>query len=290
MSLTLYSLPDRQLAPLLDAYRHARAARRVRTVFWAAIFLASIAVAAWWVRFDPLLLWEKIGAFTSYFGRLFTLDNGQPVWTDPADWFWGFGKWLRLIGETLLIAYTGTALGALFAFAICFSAASNLSGPMTRWAARRFLEFCRTVPTVVFALVFVLAFGLGPMAGLLALTVHTLGALGKLYTETVENIDMKPVEGLQSTGGGKIQTIAYAVLPQAWSGFATNTLLRMEINFREASVMGFVGAGGIGEQLLSSVRKFYYSDVSALLAMIIGTVFVLDMLTSRLLRFLNRVG
>jgi phosphonate transport system permease protein len=128
----------------------------------------------------------------------------------------------------------------------------------------------------VFALIFVIAFGLGPMAGVLAITIHTIGALGKQYSEMVENIDMKPVEGVRCTGAGWISCMRFAVLPQVAAGFASYTLLRFEINVRGASVMGFVGAGGIGQELLVAIRKFYYSDVSAILLMIILTVFVID--------------
>jgi len=138
------------------------------------------------------------------------------------------------------------------------------------------MEFCRTVPGIVFALIFVIAFGLGPMAGVLAITLHSIGALGKQYAEMVENIDMKPVEGLRSTGASWIACMRFAVLPQVVAGFASYTLLRFEINVREASVMGFVGAGGIGVELITAIRKFYYSDVSAILLMIILTVFVID--------------
>jgi len=128
------------------------------------------------------------------------------------------------------------------------------------------------------------------MAGVLALTIHTLGALGKLFTEIVENIDMKPVDGVVSTGGSWAESIRYAVLPQVLSGFATYGLLRFEMNFRGSSIMGFVGAGGIGQELLVAVRKFYYSDVSAILVMVIVTVFILDMLTARLLKRLSALG
>ena len=138
------------------------------------------------------------------------------------------------------------------------------------------MEFCRTVPDIVFALIFVIAFGLGPMAGVLAIAIHSIGALGKQYAEIVENIDMKPVEGVRSTGASWISCMRFAVLPQVAAGFASYTLLRFEINVREASVMGFVGAGGIGQELLVAIRKFYYSDVSAILLMIIVTVFVID--------------
>jgi phosphonate transport system permease protein len=253
-------------------------------------FVSCVIFAAWWVQFDLMLLGSRLGSITSYFSRLIHLDSGVLVVSDPLDWFWGFIPWLKLLGETLLIAYTGTLLGTIGGFCLCFLAASNLSGSRTRWLVRRFLEFCRTVPEIVFALIFVLAFGLGPMAGVLALTIHTLGALGKLFTEIVENIDMKPVDGILSTGGSWSESIRYAVLPQVASGFATYGLLRFEINFRGSSIMGFVGAGGIGQELLSAVRKFYYSDVSAILLMIIVTVFILDMLTERLLMRLSRLG
>lgn len=290
MAISIHHLPDRQLAPLLAAYGHAVAKRRLRFVIGALAFVSCVAFAVWWVQFDLLLLGRRLGEVTSYFSRLIHLDSGALVFTDPLDWFWGFIPWLKLLGETLLIAYTGTLLGALGGFCLCFLSASNLSGPRTRWVARRFLEFCRTVPEIVFALIFVLAFGLGPMAGVLALTIHTLGALGKLFTEIVENVDMKPVDGILSTGGSWSESIRYAVLPQVVSGFATYGLLRFEINFRGSSIMGFVGAGGIGQELLSAVRKFYYSDVSAILLMIIVTVFILDMLTARLLKRLSALG
>src|ERR1700692_1918254 len=111
------------------------------------------------------------------------------------------------------------------------------------------------------------------MAGVLAIAIHSTGALGKQYSEIVENIDMKPVEGVRSTCASWISCMRFAVLPQVSAGIAGYFLLRLEINVREASVMGFVGAGGIGQELIVAVRKFYYSDVSAILLMIVATVF-----------------
>jgi phosphonate transport system permease protein len=114
------------------------------------------------------------------------------------------------------------------------------------------------------------------MAGVLAIALHSTGALGKQFSELVENADMKPVEGIRSTGASWLSCMRFAVLPQVIAGYVSYTLLRFEINVREASVMGFVGAGGIGQELVVAVRKFYYSDVSAILLMIVVTVFVLD--------------
>jgi phosphonate transport system permease protein len=141
------------------------------------------------------------------------------------------------------------------------------------------LEFARTVPGIVFALIFVIAFGLGPMAGVLAIAIHSTGALGKQFSEIVENADMKPVEGVHSTGASWVSCMRFAVLPQVVAGYASYALLRFEINVREASVMGFVGAGGIGQELVVAIRKFYYSDVSAILVTIIITVFIIDIAT-----------
>jgi phosphonate transport system permease protein len=151
-----------------------------------------------------------------------------------------------------------------------------------RLAVKRLLEFCRTVPEIVFALVFVVAFGLGAIPGVLAIAIHTMGANGKLFTEVVENIDMKPVEGVTATGAGWTRTIRFAVLPQVLSNFASYTLLRFEINVRGASVMGFVGAGGSGQDLVEAIRKFYYTDVSAILILIVLTVVVIDLGTQML--------
>ena len=127
------------------------------------------------------------------------MDNGQRVWTDIGEWLWGWRKWSFYLGETILISYVGTLSGAVLAFALNFLAAENTSpAPWLRFVVKRLMEFCRTVPDIVFALIFVIAFGLGPMAGVLAITIHTIGALGKLFSEIVENIDMKPVEGVRS--------------------------------------------------------------------------------------------
>jgi phosphonate transport system permease protein len=110
----------------------------------------------------------------------------------------------------------------------------------------------------------------------LAITLHTTGTLGKLFAEVIENIDMKPVEGVQGTGGSWLSQVRFGVLPQVLSNFASYALLRFEINVRGAAVIGFVGAGGIGQELIVAIRKFYYSDVSAILLMLLVCVMVID--------------
>jgi phosphonate transport system permease protein len=280
MTTAVSILPSQQLAEFNRAYRSAVARKRLRATVVAAVFVAALAMAAVGAEVNLKTLFTYFGNFLSYFDRILTLDSGARVWTDPAEWFWGWQKWLRLLGETLLISYVGTLIGTVFAFALNFLVAENTSpGPWLRFVIRRLLEFARTVPSIVFALIFVIAFGLGPMAGVLAIAIHTIGALGKQFSEIVENADMKPVEGIRSTGASWISCMRFAVLPQVIAGYASYTLLRFEINVRDASVMGFVGAGGIGQELIVAIRKFYYSDVSAILVAIILTVFVIDIAT-----------
>ncbi|RXG92029.1 phosphonate ABC transporter, permease protein PhnE [Bradyrhizobium zhanjiangense] len=280
MTAAVSILPEQQLAVLNAAYRQAVARRRWRLLLGAGIFAAALVLAAIGAEVNLRTLFTYFGNFISYFDRILTLDSGQRVWTDVGEWLWGWRKWLRMLGETLLISYVGTLIGATFAFVLNFFAAENTSpAPWLRFVVRRLLEFARTVPGIVFALVFVIAFGLGPMAGVLAIAIHSTGALGKLFSEIVENADMKPVEGIRSTGASWLSCMRFAVVPQVTAGYASYALLRFEINVREASVMGFVGAGGIGQELVVAIRKFYYSDVSAILLTIIVTVFIIDITT-----------
>jgi phosphonate transport system permease protein len=284
-------LPDRQLDALKEAYRRAARVRRLQAIAGVGCLLVLIGLSAIQAEVDPKTFLAKIGGFTSYFDRMATLDSGARVWTDPAAWFWSFKRSARLIGETILMAYVGTLTGAIVAFALNFVASPNLTGrAWLVFAARRLLEFCRTVPDIVFALIFVVAFGLGPLPGVLAIALHTAGALGKQFFETTENIDMKPVEGLRAVGGSYVQVIRFAALPQVLASFASFALLRFEINVRGATVLGFVGAGGIGQDLMEAIRKFYYSDVSAILVLIIAVVMTIDISTQYLRRALVTEG
>ena len=232
---------------------------------------------------------SAISAATS--NRLGKLDTGERVWTDPVYWFWGLGRWTLLLGETILIAYVATLTGVVAAIAGAVFASRNLGRwPMARFVVRRVLEFCRTVPDIVFALIFVVAFGLGPLPGILAIAVHTTGALGKLFAEVIENIDMRPIEGIAATGATWVSQVRFGALPQVLSNFASYALLRFEINVRGATVIGFVGAGGIGETLLTAIRKFFYSDVSAILLMLIVCVVLIDIASERLRHRLLGLG
>jgi phosphonate transport system permease protein len=280
-----------RLGTLQRGYREAVRARRARAALVGICVVTCVAISAVSAEVDLGKLVANAGKFASYIGRIFLLESGQPVWTDPVEWYWGLRGWLRLLLETVLIAYVGTALGAIGGIVLAFLAADNLSPhPVLRVATRRYLEFCRTFPELVFALIFVIAFGLGPLPGVLAIAIHTMGALGKLFFEVAENIDMKPVEGVAAAGASWPQIVRFGAVPQVLSNFVSYTLLRFEINVRGASVMGFVGAGGIGQDLIEAIRKFYYADVSAILLLIIATVIVIDFVTERVRHRLIDVG
>lgn len=264
-------------------YRGEVSRKRRQTLIGFVILAACIYVAARGSEVDPAKFAANVWRFPKYINDTLPVLRWGSLGEDLAEWYWGLSKWSHLLWQTLLIAYVGTVLGAIGGFFLSFMAAANLGrSPLVRIAAKRFLEFTRTVPEIVFALIFVIAFGLGPLPGVLAIAIHTMGALGKLFSEVVENIDMKPIDGLTATGASWWQMVRFAVVPQILSNFASYSLLRFEINVRGASIMGFVGAGGIGQDLIEAIRKFYFTDVSAILLLIIVTVMVIDFATERL--------
>jgi phosphonate transport system permease protein len=283
MSFRLPRASRDQIAGFMAAYARQARRRDIRLAVGAGLVALVLGLCAVAEDIAPSLFFSRIGHLGDYVARLARLESGASVLSDPAEWFWNWRAWGALLGETLLIAYAATVIGASVAFALSFLAAGNLTrSKLVPSVARRILEIGRTVPDIVFALVFIFAFGLGALPGVLALALHTAGSLGKLFRELIENIDRKPVEALTATGANFWQIARFAVWPQVASNYVGYALLRFEMNVRGATVVGFVGAGGIGQDLVAAIRKFYYSDVSAILVMIIATVFVIDLVTERL--------
>jgi phosphonate transport system permease protein len=269
------SLFARQFAEL-------RRARRYSTAFGALLFVALFFGAAYIGNFHPVTLIEGAPKLGEYVQRTVPVLRWESLWADLAYWFYGLPKWLNLLLETVLMAYLATLLGAVGALFLCFFGSNNLApNRLSFHVARRVSEFLRTIPDLVFALIFVFAFGLGPLAGILAIALHSTGANGKLFAEANENIDMRPVEGLQAAGANWVQTMRFAVFPQVIPNYISYVLWRLELNVRSAAVMGFVGAGGIGMELIVAVRSLYYEDISAILILIVLTVTLIDMLCER---------
>ena len=283
MSSGLPTLPARQIENLLASYGNAVALRRRQSILVLGTLAVLAVAASRFAEVDIAHLLHHLSGLTSYFGRILPKLRSDHLTGDIADWYWNALGWLKLLFDTVLIAYLATFTAATAAGAMAFLAAANVApSGILRWCVKRLFEFCRTVPDLVFALIFVSAFGLGPLAGILAIGIHSFGALGKLFTEVAENIEMNPVEAVRSTGGRFADIVRFGALPQVLPNFASYALLRFEINVRASSIVGFVGAGGIGQDLFVAIRKFYYTDVSAILLMIIVTVSLIDLITERI--------
>jgi len=290
MSTGLPVLPEHQLAQLMAHYARDVARRRRNMMIALAVLIVLTWLAGRFGEVELGKLVHHLSGLTSYFGRIMPHLRPDHLPSDIGEWYWGFGGWLKLLFDTILIAYLSTLAGTIGAALLCGLAAENLAPSKTgRWFVKRLFEFCRTVPDLVFALLFVSAFGLGPLAGILAIGIHTFGTLGKMFTEAIESIDMNPVEGVRSAGGRFVDVVRFAALPQVLPNLASYTLLRFEVNVRASSIVGFVGAGGIGQDLFVAIRKFYYTDVSAILLMIIVTVSIMDVLTERIRHRLSPV-
>jgi len=243
---------------------------RWRPLAWGA----GLLVVAWAVhgsQIDPATLVEGLPHMADFVRRMFPPN----VTVAPS-----------LIGptlETVQMAIVGTLLAILLAIPLGLGAARNVSPhPAVYAASRTVLNALRGINEFVFALVFVSAVGLGPFPGVLALAVHTAGMLGKFYAEAIEGVDPGPVEGIEATGANRLQTIRYAILPQVMPAVVAFNLYRFEVAVRSATVLGLVGAGGIGFQLMTSMRLFKYRDVAMILIIILALVMLTDLVSSRI--------
>ena len=216
-------------------------------------------------------LWEGAGNMASLMS-----DFVQP---DFRYWRTYFDQML----ETIQMAVWGSILAILFSIPCGLLSSANLTPAWIRFPVRRLMDACRAINDLVFALIFVSAVGLGPLPGVLALMVHTTGTVAKLFSEAVEAIDSRPVEGIRATGAHRAHEIVYGVFPQVLPLWISYSLYRFEANVRSATVLGIVGAGGIGMALSEALRSFDYSAASAMLLIIVVTVSLFDIF-SQLLR------
>ncbi len=191
-----------------------------------------------------------------------------------------FRDWRLYLDEMLVtfqIAVWGTVLAIMCAVPFGLMSSENIVPAWVYQPVRRFMDACRAINEMVFAMLFIVAVGLGPFAGVLALWVHTTGTLAKLFAEAVEAIDPRPVEGVRATGANALEEIVYGVIPQVLPLWISYSLYRFEANVRSASVVGMVGAGGIGVVLYEEIRSFHYAETAALLIVIILFVSAIDL-------------
>ena len=191
--------------------------------------------------------------------------------------------YLVALGETLSIAMLGTTLAALFALPVSLLAAKNIvPSSIFRFPVRRFLDSIRGVDTLIWALVWINVVGLGPFAGVLAIAVSDFGAFGKLFSEAIEAADKKQVEGIRASGGNALHEIRFGLMPQVLPVIAGQVLYFIESNTRSATIIGIVGAGGIGLQLAEQIRVLEWQKVSFLILMILVAVAAIDWISSKL--------
>lgn len=198
-----------------------------------------------------------------------------------------FSDWRIYVREmiiTLHIAVWGTLLAVIVAVPLGLLASANVAPPWIHQPVRRLMDAFRAINEMVFAMLFIVAVGLGPFAGVLALAVHTTGTLAKLFSEAVEAIDPRPVEGIRATGAHRLVEVVYGVLPQVLPLWVSFALYRFESNVRSASVVGMVGAGGIGVVLFEVIRGFQYAQTCAVLIILIVSVSAIDLVSARLRR------
>lgn len=260
--------------------------RRQHRARACAIALAALLVLALSALLSEVSLQKLIAGaphFGLYIGRTTPDIALSTLWRDLAAWMWAFPRWMGLMLDTVVIAFLATVIGSFMGLVMSFLAARNTERHRVEgFFARRLLDLTRTVPDLVFALIFVYAFGVGPMAGVFAIALHTMGTIGKLSIDVHEAADRRPREALLAAGASWSQQMRWGVLPQGAPTILSYLLLRFEINVRGAAVVGFVGAGGIGQELSFVIKQFIYEDVSALIVILAVTVMLIDVLSDRL--------
>jgi phosphonate transport system permease protein len=280
-----------EVAAVESAFRLRRRTRCIISLGGGLVLCAGLLLSAWVSEAFPSSLIAGAPRIGEYFVRLVpdlrlpVLFAGTETQGSLTYWMYRLDIWLWLLFETSQMAALATLGGAAAALLLCFPAAANLApNRLTYFAFRRVLELFRCVPDIVYALILVWTFGVGPLSGILAIALHTVGALGKLFAEVVENADMGPWDAMRGVGANWAKSVRFGILPQVMPNFLSYVLLRLEINVRGATVIGFVGAGGIGQELYSVISFNYYQEIGAIIVLIILTVSLIDLTSERLRR------
>ena len=246
---------------------------RVRVVRWA--IGAAILIPALWAAAGLNLSWQRVlsapGDIWNIVHRLAPPDL-SPTAVQRA---------LPKIAESFFIAWIGTIIGALFSFPLAFLAAKNVSHGVTSNVVRQVLNAIRAVPELLLAMVLIPVTGLGAWTGTLALGIHSIGTLGKLSSEMIEGVEPGPIEAIAGTGGGRFARVRFGIVPQVMPNILAFWLYRFEINIRASAVLGVVGAGGIGAELVSQLRFRDFSRAGTVLFLTIGAVLAVDAISAR---------
>jgi phosphonate transport system permease protein len=242
-----------------------RMRRGTRALLWAAAAVAVLWFTAAQIGLNPAALARGVPFMVDFISRMFPPDLSH----------------LRLLGdatvETVQIAVWGTLIAVVFSIPLALLGARNTSPhPLVFHATRLFLNALRAINELVFALIFVAAVGLGPFAGVLAIALHATGMLAKFCAEEIEGVDRGPVEAMQATGASRLQVILFGMIPQAIPAFVSYSIYRFDVSIRAATILGLVGAGGLGFSLIKTMKLFKYHETATCILVIFLIVFVSD--------------
>lgn len=249
-----------------DLLLAAQRKERNRSLMQIAVIFPIIAICFYYCGLlDRQRLVEGIPSIISLIG--------ESIPPDFSDW----QSWVMPVLETLVMSLAGTVLAIAMSLPLAFLAARNTAPHAVVYQiARGVLNALRAIPELIMGIIFVAAVGFGALPGVLALGLHSVGMVGKFFSEAIEHVAEEPVEAVRSTGASSLQVILHGVLPQVMPQIADVSIYRWEYNFRASTVMGMVGAGGIGLELMSSLRLMKYTEVSAILLVILFTVTIVD--------------
>ncbi|MDD4865851.1 MAG: phosphonate ABC transporter, permease protein PhnE [Mycobacterium sp.] len=248
--------------------------RRLRIALWVvAVAAIVVGCCAYVGLLDSRRLSDGVPALFALIGEMWPPDFGRA------------GAWVTPLLDTLAMSVAGTALAVTLSVPLGFAAARNTTPhPVLYSLARVILNALRAVPELIMGIIFVAAVGFGALPGVLALGLHSVGMVGKFFAEAIERASPAPIEAARAVGARPVQVIVHGVLPQVISQLADVSIYRWEYNFRASTVLGLVGAGGIGFQLIAALRVLQYRQVSAIMLVILATVTVVDGLSGRLRR------
>lgn len=247
----------------------------VKGICWTVVLVVLLIASSRMTGVDVGMFFNNFGQFTALLVRMST-----PAWDYTA-------VIIRPLLETIQMAILGTTIGAAFAVPFAVLSASNLvHNRWLRGVTRFFLDLVRTLPDLLLAAIFVAIFGIGSTAGVVTLAIFSFGMVSKLFYEVIETIDMGPLEALTSVGASKLTIIWYAVLPQILNQFVSYFLYTLEINVRASTVLGYLGAGGIGVFLQRSLNEFDYSQTAVIILATLVVVLVIDGISNHLRRVL----
>lgn len=252
-------------------FRDTPAMRARKAGLWA-LFIGLFA----WCLYDFNFAPDRILTGLQRLGTVISFMFPPHLWETWPEW----AEVFTALGETVAMAFLGTVLGLIIAFPVSFLGAKNITRIFwLRHSARRGYDIIRAFETLILALIFIRAFGLGPLAGVLAIAVSEIGTFGKLFSEALENTSKRPVEGVVASGGSRFQSILYGIMPQVLPVHLSIILYNFESNVRSSTILGIVGAGGIGFMLSDRIAGLFWDQVWTIIFMIIAMVYIVDFLS-----------